>query len=192
MTTFEYLAVFVSIVVGLAVVRLLRGVVAIATGRGLRPYWIHTTWLAFHLIWLPYFWWFTLNWQTVEAWTFFPFFFLVGFSMIVFAAIAVLVPEKLSDSPDLKQYYFRVRRPFFLLMASISALDIVDTLLKGVDNLERVGGIPYIIFSSLVVVGHLVGSWTDSDRYHAIWVVLVVGSFLISSFISGFALNYLG
>ena len=189
--TFAYLSVFISIVLGIAVVQLLRGLVGFITLQGIKPFWVHSVWMGYFVIWLPYFWWFTLNWETVKAWTFFPFFFLVGFSMIVFAAIAVLVPEKLSESPDLKQYYYRVRRPFFLLMASISALDIVDTLLKGVDNLERLGGIPYIIFSSLVVVGHIVASWTDSDKYHAIWVVLVVGTFLISAFISGVALNYL-
>jgi hypothetical protein len=38
MTTFEYLAIFVSIVVGLAVVRLLRGLVAASTTEGLRGY----------------------------------------------------------------------------------------------------------------------------------------------------------
>jgi hypothetical protein len=185
--TFSYLSVFISIVLGIAVVHLLRGLVEFITVQGIKPYWVHSVWMGYFTIWLPYFWWFTLNWEAVEVWTFFPFLFLVGFSMIIFAVTAVLVPERLSDSPDLREYYYRVRRPLFLLMASISALDIVDTFLKGVDNLERLGGISYVVYTSLMVVGHLVGSLTDSSRYHSIWVIIFVGGFLLFVFGGGFA-----
>ena len=185
--TFAYLSVFISIVLGIAVVQLLRGLVGFITLQGIKPYWVHSVWMFYFAIWLPYFWWFTLNWEAVEAWTFFPFLFLVGFSMVVFAVTAVLVPERLSKSPDLREYYYRIRRPFFLLMASISILDIVDTFLKGADNLERLGGIAYVVYTSLMVVGNLVGSWTDSHRYHSIWVIIFVGGFLFFAFVVGLA-----
>ena len=171
MTTFEYLAVFVSIVVGLAVVRLLRGVVAIATGRGLRPYWIHTTWLAFHLIWLPYFWWFTFGWRTQEVWTFPLFLFVVAYSMVVYAVIAALLPEDSSGLRDFEEYYFSARRPLFGLLALIMVMDGADSILKGPENLDRLGP-TYFPVLGLWIVGHVIASQTENRRYHAAWVVV--------------------
>ena len=84
MTTFEYLAVFVSIVIGLAVVRLLRGLIELATGEGLESYWVHTAWLAYHVLWLPYFWWFTFGWRNQSDWTYPLFFFIYRELFLIF------------------------------------------------------------------------------------------------------------
>ena len=169
MTTFEYLAVFVSIVIGLAVVRLLRGVIELFTTEGIRPYWVHTAWLAFHLVWLPYFWWFTFGWRTQETWTYPLFLFLVAYSMVVYATIAALVPD---DPPaDCEAYFFRVRRPIFGLLVTIMVMDGVDSILKGPENLDRLGP-TYFPVLALWIAGHAYAAYSDSRRYHRIWVVV--------------------
>ena len=171
MTTFEYLAVFVSIVVGLAVVRLLRGLVSLATGEGLKPYWVHTTWLVFHVLWLPYFWWFTFGWRNQAEWAYPLFFFIVAYSMTAYAVIAALLPDTPSGARDYEEYFFRARRPLFGLLVLVMVMDGTDSILKGPENLERLGP-TYFPVLGLWIVGHTVAAWTDSRRYHAGWVVI--------------------
>ncbi len=171
MTTFEYLAVFVSIVIGLAVVRLLRGLVSIATAEAVRPYWVHTTWLVFHLLWIPYFWWFTFGWRDQLSWTYPLFFFLVAYSMIVYAVIATLLPDTLSGIRDYEEYFYRVRRPLFFLLMMVMVMDGLDSVLKGPENIERLGP-TYFPVLGLWIVGHAIASYTASKRYHAAWVVV--------------------
>jgi hypothetical protein len=171
MTTFEYLSVFVSIVIGLAVVRLLRGLVRIATGESGRPYWVHTMWLVFHVLWLPYFWWFTFGWRTQPTWTYPLFFFIVAYAMIVYALIAALVPDSSGGTRNFEEYFYRVRRPLFGLLVAVMVMDGLDSILKGPENLERLGG-TYFPVLAVWILGHSIAAWSESRRYHAVWVLV--------------------
>jgi hypothetical protein len=171
MTTFEYLAVFVSIVIGLAVVRLLRGLIELATGEGLESYWVHTAWLAYHVLWLPYFWWFTFGWRNQSDWTYPLFFFIVAYSMTAYAVIAALLPDTRSGVRDYEEYFYRARRPIFGLLMLVMVMDGIDSALKGPENLERLGP-SYFPILGLWILGHFVASLTDSRRYHAAWVTV--------------------
>jgi hypothetical protein len=170
MTTFEYLSVFISIVVGVAMVRLIRGMVEIATGQSGKPYWIHTLWMVLYLLWLPYFWWFTFGWRNQEVWTYPLFFFIVLYSMVIYAFIATLVPSDPGDVEDFEEFFYSVRRVFFGLLGGLWVLDGIDSILKGPENLERLGPL-YFPIVGLGIAGNLVAAWTDSRRYHTFWVI---------------------
>jgi len=86
-TTFEYLSVFISIVIGLGVVRVLGGVAAIIDRQDARSYWVHSAWVGYFVFYLPYFWWLTFDWRREELWTFPVFMFVVFFAMLAYLTV---------------------------------------------------------------------------------------------------------
>jgi hypothetical protein len=179
-TTFEYLSVFVSIVIGLAVVRLLSAFALILTREGVRQYWVHTTWIAYYLVWLPYFWWFTLGWRDRDVWTFGLFLFVVAYAMLAFLAIVILVPPEVPETTGYEEHFFRVRRPFFVALTALFLMDLVDSVAKGPDNLAGLGP-TYFPLMAVLITGHVAAAITTNRRYHAAWVVFVVGMFITFS-----------
>ncbi len=172
MTTFEYLSVFISIVIGLGVVRVLGGVAAILNQKEVRSYWVHTTWIAYFVVWLPYFWWFTFDWRTEAIWTLPVFLFVVFFAMLAYLCTVVLVPTHRSDLENLEAYFYRARPRFFALYTILMVADVIDTVLKP-GNLADVGA-SYFPVMAIVILGNLVGAVTENKRFHEIWVVVIV------------------
>jgi hypothetical protein len=172
LTTFEYLSVFISIVIGLAIVRVLGGVAEILNRREVRPYWVHSTWVAYFVVWLPYFWWFTFDWRLEETWTFPLFMFVVTFAMLAYLCVIVLVPTRRPDLENLEDYFYRARPRFFAIWALVMVTDVIDTFLKP-GNLADVGP-TYLPIMAIIILGHIVGALTENRRFHEIWVIATV------------------
>lgn len=172
MTTFEYLSVFVSIVIGLGVVRVLGGVAAILDREDVHSYWVHSTWVGYFVFWLPYFWWFTFDWRLVDTWTFPVFFFVVVFAMLAYLTVVVLVPTRDSDVKNLEAHFYRVRTRFFTLLALLMVADAIDTLLKP-GNLADVGS-TYWPVMGVIILGNIYGATTERRLFHQIWVIVMV------------------
>ena len=78
MTTFEYIAVLVSIIVGLSLTHLLGGVGRIIGNPGCaKVYWVHLVWTLYAFVYLVAFWWWEYQLSTVEVWTVQLYLFLV-------------------------------------------------------------------------------------------------------------------
>lgn len=169
MTTFEYLSVFISIVVGLGVVHVLGGVGMLLNRRAERTYWVHTTWVVFLVFWLPYFWWFTFDWRRVDTWTFPLFMFVVAYAMLSYLVTVVLVPTDPPDVADLEAYFFRVRPRFFMLLVLMNFADLLDAFLKP-GNLADLGS-TYLPVMAFLTLGHAVAALTDDRRVQGTWVV---------------------
>ena len=172
MTTFEYLSVFISIVIGLGVVRVLGGVAAIIDRQDARSYWVHSAWVGYFVFYLPYFWWFTFDWRREEVWTFPVFLFVVIFAMLAYLTVVVLVPTRDSDVADREAYFERVRPRFFALLVLLMIADVVDTLLKP-GNLDDVGP-TYGPVMAIMILGSIAGAVTDRRWFHKIWVVVMI------------------
>lgn len=172
MTTFEYLSVFISIVIGLGVVRVLGGVAAIIDRQDARSYWVHSAWVGYFVFYLPYFWWFTFDWRREELWTFPVFLFVVFFAMLAYLTVVVLVPTRDSDVADREAYFDRVRPRFYSLFVLLMIADVVDTLLKP-GNLDDVGS-SYGPIMGFIILGNIVGAITERRLFHQIWVIVMI------------------
>jgi len=172
LTTFEYLSVFLSIVIGLGVVRVLGGVAALLDRQESKPYWVHSAWVGYYVFWLPWFWWFEFDWRQLQVWTFPVFAFVVVFAMLAYLSVVVLIPARESDLKDLDTYYYRVRPRFFSLLALLMIADVIDTFLKP-GNLEDVGA-TYLPLMAFVVAGHLTAAITNNRLFHQLWVVVTL------------------
>jgi hypothetical protein len=170
---FNYVAVLVSIIIGLAATRLLSGMSEMLQAAN-RPriYWIHVMWLLTLFMEVLLFWWMLYRWHYTANWTFFLFVWVTHPSILLYLASAVLFPGELetSGSSSWRDYYYKNRRSFFLIFGAIAPLDIVDTLLKGKQHfLDQ--GVLYLPFIAIWGFGCLAAAITPSPRYHAIWAI---------------------
>jgi hypothetical protein len=170
---FNYVAVLVSIIIGLAATRLLSAMSEmLQVANRPRIYWIHVMWILTLFIQVLLSWWVLYRWHYVTNWTFFLFVWVTIPAILMYLASAVLFPGELetSGSPDWRDYYYKNRRSFFLIFGSIAPLDIVDTLLKGKQHFFD-QGVLYLPFIAVWGFGCLTAAITPNPRYHAIWAI---------------------
>jgi hypothetical protein len=174
MSTFEYISVLLSIVVGLGLARLLTGVgQALEARRRIRFYWVQAVWVVNLVLLLVSFWWATLYGHSDrQAWLFPNFAVLLVYSILLFLGTVLIIPSDLKKSNDLEVHFFEVRPWFFGISALIPVMELADTLLHG--GIERVLGFgPYFILllgGSFVMC--IIGAVTASRTFHAIWAIV--------------------
>ena len=124
MDTFEYLAVLVSIVVGLGVTHILSAVGRLIS----RPseqklFWVHSLWMLYALLALVYFWWFELGFSGVREWTGTLYAFVVGYAIALYLFSAIIVPD--DPPPDYRAYYFSRRHWILGFWLVLQAIDLL-------------------------------------------------------------------
>ena len=145
---FNYVAVLVSIVVGLTATRVMSGLSEmIQAANRPRIYWVHVLWHITLLFNVMVGWWLLYRWRATADWTFFLFIWITIAPILQYLAAAILVPGELetTGSPDWRDYYFKNRRGFFFVFGLIAPLDIIDTLLKGWPHFLAQGPM-YLVF----------------------------------------------
>jgi len=139
MSSFEYAMVLVSIVVGLGITHVLSGLSSAVIrirgyGRPLRMELNYLVWTGFMFGWLVQFWWFEFKWSELEPQVGFLLFgFLVLYAVSLFMVTVILVPHHLSVVDDTWEYFLSIRPWFFGGLLILNAIDLLDTLFKGVD-----------------------------------------------------------
>lgn len=168
MSTFEFVSVLMSIVVGLGITRILSDLASLAEHRahvkldGLTLLWAWNT-LAYHLIY-----WFVVvnNWRVRETWSFLGFAALFLYGVALFFCAALILPRATSEPLDLKERFESIRPPFFLLWFVVVVAEFLDSLFKGVDYLLGELGIPYILMMVFSGVFMIAAMRIRSRRFH--------------------------
>lgn len=175
MTIFEYIAVLVSIIVGLGITHILAGVARLIQHPGrARAYWVHLLWALYCFISLIFFWWWEFSLSGVEQWTFFLYLFVVFYAVLYFSLCSLLFPADLDGYEGYEDYFFSRRRWFFGLLAAVWLVDIGDTLMKGGWAHFESFGWEYPFRIALYVVLSLVAMKTRNRRFHGTFAVLGV------------------
>ena len=100
MTVFEYLSVFISIIVGLAVANVLLGFSRILGQEGHRTSLAHVVWIYWTLLFLTFFWWFSFDWRLQNTWTLGLFLWVVGYAMLMFVLSSLVTPPSAPSDGD--------------------------------------------------------------------------------------------
>ncbi len=171
---FNYVAVLVSIVTGLAATQILSAlsdIIQVANRK--RAYWIHTLWMVNVFINLMLFWWVLYRWHNAREWTFFLFIWVNIPPILIYLATGVLFPAALegTGSHDWRDYYYKNRRGFFFIFGAIWPLDVIDTLLKGKQHLLELGPL-YPTVIALWTLGCVVAGVSRKEGIHALWAIL--------------------
>ena len=111
---YQHVVVGMSILLGLTVTHLLKGAAQVYRGRNrVRPYWLHSAWVAFLVVFALFLWWTYWNYRSVTEWDFFRFVLYLSPTISFFFLVALLFPEPSDAVADLRDYYYSQRRGFF-------------------------------------------------------------------------------
>ena len=187
MTQFEYVAVLVSIIVGLALAQLLRGLGQMVVNRdGPRPYWVHLIWTAYFFINIVMFWWW--EFRLVEAkWSLTLYLVLIIYATLFFFVSIVIQPGKLDGASSYKEYYYSRRRWIFGLLIALVLWDFVDTYSKGFATIQGFET-EYLLMQSSILIAACVAIVSTKERYHEIFSVVLVTVYLFFMFRINYAI----
>jgi len=182
---FDYFGVLISIIFGLALTHLLRGLGRVIQMRHeTRPYWVHIVWTINVVIYVLSIWWSMYWWKGLADWSFEWFFFIAGYAIAIFMWAYMLFPAEFAPGVDFNTYFFANRRWFFGFQAVVVLTDIPETLQKGAMHLRPVPSQYGYLVAGLVLVT-LVALITDRRRVHAalciLWLLMCLGYLFLSA-----------
>lgn len=167
MGIFEYISVLTSIIIGLGIAHLLRGVAGIVQHPGRhRLYWVHLVWVAFMFFNMIFWWWWEFNLSKLEVWYFPNYLFVLIYAVLLYLCCALLFPADLDDYDGFQDYFLSRRAWFFGLVASTNVIDVYDTWMKGAEHFERAGD-AYLILTSVNFTAAVIAAVTSNRIYHA-------------------------
>lgn len=178
---YQHVVVVMSIVLGLSVTQLLKGLAQLYRTRNrVRPYWLHTAWVVLLVFFSLVLWWLFWNYRSIEDWSFFRFVLYLSPMIVFYFLTSIVIPDPSDPVTDYKEYYFSSRVGFF----GIFALQLVLAHAAGV----VVRRLPLLDasdpFRLAMVVLLLVAMRSASARVHA--VVLTLFAVVIVAFIALF------
>lgn len=171
MTQFEYVAVLVSIIVGLALAQILWGVGRMVTAdRGPRPYWIHLVWTLYFFLLTVLFWWWEFRLNVVD-WSLTIYLVVIVYATLLFFVSVVVQPGAISHITDYREYFYSKRRWIFGLFVATWLWDFVDTLAKGATHFSELGSV-YVATNATQMSFAVVAMFTTNERFHGTFAVL--------------------
>jgi hypothetical protein len=109
LSTFEYLSVALSFVIGLAVTYLLISLLSLfRERRTCRPDWLALLWAGYVFTYQVQFWWALFEASAMHNWTLPQFFGLLAFSLLLFGAGGLVIPHDAARHPEGLRAYFEV------------------------------------------------------------------------------------
>ncbi len=171
MSAFEYVSVFMSIILGLAVVHLLGGVSLILDQRvKAKNDWIHFAWVINLFSLITWVWW--GNWQLHDVAAFSPLHYLamVMFCVALYLMCGLLFPVRGDEVEDFHEQFEMNRSRFFYLGNAL----LVAAALKGyVDRqvLEEPDTLERAIMLGLLAIAFFTAARTSSRTYQGVLAV---------------------
>jgi hypothetical protein len=174
MEMFNYVMVLASVVIGLGIAHLLQGVGGLVQHPHREKfYWVHLLWVASIFLRAIFWWWFEFDLSKTAEWTFALYLFVLAYAVLIYLLCALLFPRDLAGYDGFKDYYYSRRAWFFGLLLIAQAVDLADTLLKGMDHFRSLGPF-YPVAMAIVSVLLLIAMRTRSERYHAAFAIFTV------------------
>ncbi len=172
MDSFEYLSVFLSILLGLAVTHLVVGTVSIIQERAItKVYWVHLLWVANGLAYITQAWWFFNIWDGLESWSMSIFYLLFSYTLLLTAFVSLLFPIRGSVT-DYRTYFYQNFRWFFGIQFLWLCLDVVEVTTKAATGLRPIPD-GYFLLSVPLALFVLAAVFVKNPRYHAFLALLV-------------------
>jgi len=183
MGTFEYLSVFVSIILGLGITYGIVGVGQLVRKRNQYEfYWLHTIQIFATFLILLNAWWITYSWVGMTDLSFFHYLFLTCAPFVIVLASTFLFPgREESDKWSLKDHYFSVSRPYYILISLVWPLDFIDTLLKGTDRVAELGWTYSVIsWAAFPIIASV--AFTRKPWYHGLVQIINIIGLIVTKF----------
>lgn len=180
MDAFSYLSVLLSIILGLAITQILQGYRGLLLARGRVTLYLPTMlWSALLLVITAQAWWTSFDLARHQNWTFLQFCAVLLQMILLYMMCGLVMPDFPTDARvDLKDHFYRERRPFFaalllMLASSVARVWILEGRLPSPGNLAFHGA-----FSVLAAAGFAI----REPRFHEI--ITPIGALIMASYIA--------
>src|SRR6266536_2660573 len=132
MSSFEFIAALMSIIIGLAVTNLLAGAGRAFYRRKESPLdAVHIVLTVATLLLLVLQWWVTFRWNTELNWTFDKFLVLTAWTVTLYLLTVFLYPPDLSEAEEHQGRFERNRSGYYSTFIAMCLLDIAQTAVHG-------------------------------------------------------------
>lgn len=170
MTLFEYIAVANSIILSLAVVRLLDALPPAFDPA--RRHWTHAAFVAMAIWSCAQYWWVSWSFASVEAWTYPKFLLYLTPPALLYSIAKTLASPDPNAVASFGDHFQRIRRRFFAQLATYMIVVMLgSSIISGVP-LDH----PVRVAQAAALVAAASGALVSSPRYHA----LLAGLFLLT------------
>jgi hypothetical protein len=162
-SAFEYVTVFISIILGLGVTQILTGIADLVhQNERVKIYWPHLLWVFLVLVLHVQEWWVTFQLRNYGPWRLPVFLFILLYPVVLFILARLLFPFGFNEGViDLKKFYFKNYRRIFLFGAILAFLSLLDNLLiRNYATEDLIGpGIVLVLLSGVAILKNSKPSW---------------------------------
>jgi hypothetical protein len=172
MNEFEFLAVFISIVVGLGVTHILYGVARLIYARDRQKIaTLHAVWTLNIILILLLNWWVLFLWADHPRWSFDVYLLLIGWGISLYMLAVVLYPPDITGQESYEELFEKNRKWLFGTFIAFVALDVAQTAVRG-QLFEPKYYLPFVLHMAVLIA---VGIPVANRRYQHFlaWYVLI-------------------
>jgi len=176
MTSFEYITVLISIILGLGITQIVTGIADIIhQWEKMKLYWPHALWLLLAFVMHIHEWWYSYELKRHESWHLISFLFLILYPILLFVLARILFPfGAMETETDFKIFYFNNYRKFFMMISLLVVLSILlDLFLEGRSWMEQILKLPIPAILSVMAWKKI-----QSEILHKIIVVVLLAVFI--------------
>ena len=177
MSPFEFVTIFCSLILGLALTHIFRAVSDLYEIRErVKTYWLNSLWVVTVTMWAIYTWWGLWSLSIdMDVWNYGQYWFLVvNLSSIYFFTTLVLPKATDEGQIDLENHYYSVHKAFFIIVAiSLFSSSAVNFALFGKALVS-----PQVIMPTIVGCAAVGAAMNDSKKYHQVIGVLMFLMFI--------------
>lgn len=187
MDEFEFLAVFISIVIGLGVTHILYGLARIIYNRERKQFAsVHFVWTLNILLILLLNWWVFFLWVEHRSWSFDIYLLLIAWGIALYMLSVVLYPPDIRSNESYDELFEQNRKWLLGTFVVFVLLDIVQTAVRGQLFQPKY----YLPFVSHYVVLALTGIFVGNRRYQVFFawyllITLVLWSLVVRRLLGG-------
>lgn len=175
MSSFEFLSVLISVVVGLGIANILAGIGRmIHRQEKVRLSLHYVAWSVFVSFYMIVYWWTVVfGWQDQESWNLLLFMFVLSYGLWLYLLAVILFPMDMPDSWQPDEHLMNRRHWFFGVFLALVVTEVMDSYLKGhLDDFST----PYIIQMSVWAGGGIIAWSSGNKRVHDFVAIVVVTS----------------
>lgn len=130
MSTFEYISVFVAIILGMGIAQIVTGIAHfVHSSNKVKLYWPHLFFIFNTFFFHIQEWWVYYEYKSFTEWRMPVFIFVMLYPIDLFVQARVLFPfDNFDEETDLKKFWYSNYRTYFLLIAIATILSLVDNI----------------------------------------------------------------
>jgi hypothetical protein len=172
MSSFEFISILISIIIGLGVTNLLAGAGRAFYRRRENPIdEVHIVLTAATLLILILNWWVIFSWNIESHWSFEKFLVLNVWTISCYMLTVFLYPPDLSEAEEHRDRFLRNRTGYYSTFLAMCVLDITQTAIRG-DIFHPIWYLPFVVqYAAFAGIALVVGR-RGYDRFFA-WYLLI-------------------